>query len=68
MRIKPIQFIPTNQVAKSVDSMAKQLRTSKAAVVELAVDTILDYIERGAAAVINGRVVITNPEKLANAA
>lgn len=64
MQIKPIQFRPQKKIAAGVEKIAARLRTSKAAVVELAVETMLDAIESGAAVVENGRVVMRDASKL----
>ena len=64
MRIKPIQFVPTAKVAERVQKMADKLRTSKASVAELAVETMLDGIDIGAFSIVNGRVIVADASKL----
>lgn len=59
---RAIQFLATQDTVAKVDRVAGMLRSNRAHVVSLAVDTILDMIESGGAVVVNGKVDFQNPK------
>ena len=56
---KAIQFLAKPETATKVDKVAAMLRSNRAGVVELAVETISDLILSGGASVVNGQVEFT---------
>lgn len=57
MKSKAIQIVPDAEKSAKIDKLASQLRKSRAAVCDLAVDTLLPLLESGAWVVLNGKAM-----------
>ena len=56
---KAIQVIPSETTSKKIDTLKKQLRTSRAGFCVIALEFILPKVESGEMELVNGKLVFT---------